>query len=193
MPRREPPTRGLLWMNPWGTGMQRNPHRVELYFTGSGEQAWTLNCGQYICEVCYPYIFVGNHDSIDTATGHVYYPIYVNGAWLNAKTLKPLPVHMIGNDAEMEHFVLPPRDVYAQWDERIRLQGMAATLPPVPTPETTTRTFVDPLLVTLQENYEKASSTDSDAGTGESYGEATFTDGDDDDDLSSQLHLFVAR
>jgi hypothetical protein len=193
MPRREPPTRGLLWMNPWGTGMQRNPHRVELYFTGSGEQAWTLNCGQYICEVCYPYIFVGNHDSINTATGHVYYPIYVNGAWLNAKTLKPLPVHMIGNDAEMEHFVLPPRDVYAQWDERIRLQGMAATLPPVPTPETTTRTFVDPLLVTLQENYEKASSTDSDAGTGESYGEATFTDGDDDDDLSSQLHLFVAR
>jgi hypothetical protein len=32
-----------------------------------------------------------------------------------------------------------------------------------------------------------------DAGTGESYGEATFTDGDDDDDLSSQLHFFVAR
>ena len=82
---------------------------------------------------------------------------------------------------------------YAQWDERIRLQELAATLPPVPTSGTTTRTFIDPLLVTLQENYEKASSTDSDAGTGESYGEATFTDGDDDDDLSYQLHLFVAR
>ena len=183
MPRREPPTEGLLWMNFWGTGMVRYPHRVELFFTGSGEQAWTLHNGQYIADACYPYIFVGNHDSIDSATGHIYHPILVNGTWLNAKTLKPLPQHMIGDDAEMEHFVLPPREVYAQWDERVRQED--ATKQQVP-PAPATKTFTDE----MQDKYDKAFFGESDAET-ETYEEETYTD--DDDFCDFQLHEFAAH
>jgi hypothetical protein len=182
-PRSEPPARGLLWLNFWGSGLQRHPDAVEYFCTGGGDLTWSLRSGQYINQSCTPYIFVGYHTTIDTATGHIYYPIRVNGTWLNAKTLNRLPEHLIGDDAEMEHFVMPPPEVYMQWDERVRLND-AATAPVI-----ATDTHADhvPVLQRMLDKLQLAQDTCSDDDsrdddTGSDDDDTFYYYGEDDED-----------
>ena len=89
-------------------------------------QYWEEECGTFVSAECHPYIFVGSCSITNASTGHEYHPVFVDGVWRNASSGKRLPQHMIGTDAEMEQFRMPPVQVYAAWIRAQRAQVQPA-------------------------------------------------------------------
>jgi len=119
------PMDGKLWARadyrhnqPLEVTFMRAARRVSLS-TGGAYMAWEESCGTEVQTACFEYVYVGECDIVEAATGHVYRPVCVGGVWLNASSGKRLPLHMVGTEEEMVQFRIPPRSAYVQWSRNM--------------------------------------------------------------------------
>jgi hypothetical protein len=120
------------------------------------------------------WIFVGDCALLDRG-GNKYYPVLVGGVWFNAKTMKRLPVPVIGTPLQMTRFTVQSVDEL----DRLKTQRSRAASPDG--------------AVRGGPSSSSSSSSSSDSEYDDGYSDE-FSDGDDvRPPLASQIDLFSTR